>query len=227
MLDKYNLTLEQNLFLANKLLVQSIYNSAKLEGLNVTFPEVQTILDGVNIPTVDLKAIECIINLRSAWKFSLKNISAPLDLDFICKVNDNISRNNSVTWGVLRTDSINIGGKNYNIKAPQYDTVTHDIKKILAEGTATEKALNYFLYGVRNQPFWIGNKSTSFICANKKLISNGAGILALTENELIQFTVQLKNYYNTNNPEPLKKFLYHNCIVGIEELPLKKGSENL
>ena len=37
MKDKFNLTKEQNLFLAKKVLVTSIYNSAKLEGLNITF----------------------------------------------------------------------------------------------------------------------------------------------------------------------------------------------
>lgn len=31
--DKYNLTVEQNIFLAKKLIVENIYNSARLEGV--------------------------------------------------------------------------------------------------------------------------------------------------------------------------------------------------
>lgn len=34
MKDKYNLTREQNVFLAKKIMVSSVYNAAKLEGLN-------------------------------------------------------------------------------------------------------------------------------------------------------------------------------------------------
>ena len=37
MLDKYNLTLEQNIFLAKKNLVDNIYANARMEGLNITF----------------------------------------------------------------------------------------------------------------------------------------------------------------------------------------------
>ena len=52
MKDKFNLTLEENVFIAKKQLVSFIYMGAKIEGLNVTFPEIQTILDGVNVPNV-------------------------------------------------------------------------------------------------------------------------------------------------------------------------------
>lgn len=74
MKDKFNLTLEENVFLAKKQLVSSIYMGAKIEGLNVTFPETQTILDGVNVPNVKLDEINTILNLRDAWKYVLDNI---------------------------------------------------------------------------------------------------------------------------------------------------------
>lgn len=77
--DKYNLTLKQNIFLAKKVLVNSIYNSAKLEGIDITFPETQTILNGVNIPNVKLDDITCILNLRNAWREVINNINEKLD----------------------------------------------------------------------------------------------------------------------------------------------------
>lgn len=67
--NKFNLTLEQNIFLAKKRIVQNIYNSAKLEGLNVTFPDTQTILNGIMVPNIKLEDLEVIINLRDGWKF--------------------------------------------------------------------------------------------------------------------------------------------------------------
>ena len=74
-----------------KVLVTSIYNSAKLEGLNITFPDTQTILDGVNVPTMHLDDINCILNLRDAWNFVLSDVSQRLTIDYICKVNSYVS----------------------------------------------------------------------------------------------------------------------------------------
>ncbi len=66
--DKYDLTLEENTFLAKKLIVDNIYSNAKMEGCNVTFSQIQEILQGVNVPKVILEDINCILNLRDAQK---------------------------------------------------------------------------------------------------------------------------------------------------------------
>lgn len=47
MKKKYKLTKEQNIFLAKKTIIENIYHAAKMERVNVTFPETQTILNGV------------------------------------------------------------------------------------------------------------------------------------------------------------------------------------
>ncbi len=41
MVDRFNLKIEENIFLAKKLIVSNIYSNAKIEGCNVTFPETQ------------------------------------------------------------------------------------------------------------------------------------------------------------------------------------------
>lgn len=40
------LTREQNIFLAKKVFVELVFNTAYIEGCNVTFPQTQTIIDG-------------------------------------------------------------------------------------------------------------------------------------------------------------------------------------
>ena len=100
--DKYNMTLEQNIFLAKRNLVDNIYASARMEGLNVTFPQTKTILEGVNVPNLKIDEIQCILNLRDAWNFVINHIQDKFDLDFICKVNEHVSRNESLEWGKLR-----------------------------------------------------------------------------------------------------------------------------
>ena len=109
------MTIEQNIFLAKRNLVDNIYANAKMEGLNITFPETKTILEGVNVPNLKIDEIQCILNLRDAWEFVISNIDDEFNLDFICKVNEYVSRNESLEWGKLRTrKSRNIWNRIYS-----------------------------------------------------------------------------------------------------------------
>lgn len=102
MKDKYKLTLDQNIFLAKRNLVDNVYANAKMEGVNITFPQTQTILDGVNVPNLKIDEIQCILNLRDAWKYLINNINEKFNLEFICKINECVARNESIEWGKLR-----------------------------------------------------------------------------------------------------------------------------
>lgn len=66
MQNKYNLTQEQNVFLAKSNIVDNVYSNAKMEGINVTFQQTKTILDGVNVSSLKIDEIQCILNLRDA-----------------------------------------------------------------------------------------------------------------------------------------------------------------
>lgn len=213
--NKYNMTLEQNIFLAKRNLIDNIYASARLEGLNVTFPQTKTILEGVNVPNVKLDEIQCILNLRDAWRYIINNISTEFNLDFICKVNEHISRNESLEWGKLRTGKVEITGAEYIPNVPEEEKVKEEVNKILQIQNPTERAIEYMLYGMRAQLFWDGNKRTSTVCANKIMIENGAGIIKVPETKLEQFNELLTEFYNTGKNTEIKEFIYENCIDGI------------
>lgn len=210
------LTKEQNIFLAKKVLVANIYNSARLEGINTTYPDTKTILDGVNVPSLKLDEINCILNLRDAWNFVLKNIESSIDLDFICKVNAFVSRNESLEWGKLRNGKVGINGVDYIPKIPVKQEVETEISKILLEENALEKAIKLMFYLMRSQIFWDGNKRTSMIVANKIMIENGCGIITIKEEYISEFNKLLTDFYNTNDMTKLKQFIYDNCIFGLE-----------
>lgn len=216
MLDKYNLTKKENVFLAKKVLASSIYNSAKLEGINITYPDIKTILDGANVPSLRLDEINCILNLRDAWNFVLSNIDEAITLDFICKINSFVSRNESLEWGVLRTGKVGINGVDYIPDIPNEAKIIADIKNIMEEKNITRRSLVLMLYLMRTQVFWDGNKRTSMIVANKIMIENGCGVITIKEEYFKEFNSLLTEYYNTNKMESLLKFLYNNCIFGME-----------
>ena len=213
--DKYNLTLEQNIFLAKRNLVDNIYANARMEGLNITFPETKTILEGVNVPNLKIDEIQCILNLRDAWKYIINNVDKAFDLDLICKVNELVARNESIAWGVLRQGNVQITGTDYIPEIPSEEKVKQQIIHILQIENATERAIEYMLYGMRSQLFWDGNKRTSTICANKIMIENGCGIIKVPDNKLKDFTILLSEFYSTNNKEKIKQFIFDECIDGI------------
>jgi len=216
--DKYNLTPQQSLFLAKKKWDENIYCGMKMENRAVTFPQTQTILNGVNVPSVQLDDIQAILNMRDAWKYLLNTINYPITLEYLCKLNEFIARNETLEWGKLRKGSVAISGTEYLPPVPSAETVADELNTILTDKntTTTEKALNAFVWGARGQFFWDGNKRTSMTLANKILIAAGCGILTITDKHMEQFNTFLLDYYNTNESEQLKAFLYDNAITGIE-----------
>ena len=216
MQDKFNLTKEQNIFLAKKALVVSIYNSIRLEGINTTYSDTKTILEGVNVPNLKPDEINCILNLRDAWNYVLSHIDDPLNLDFICQINAYVSRNESLEWGVLRTGKIGINGVDYVPPIPDKQAVISQIETILKEENITSKSIHLMLYLMRAQVFWDGNERTSMIIANKILIQNGCGIISIKEENIREFNTLLTEYYNTGNQEKISTFLYDKCLFGLE-----------
>ena len=216
--DKYHLTPEQSRFLAKKKWDENIYCGMRMENRAVTFPQTQTILNGVNVPNVQLDDIQAILNMRDAWRYLLDTIYEPVTLDYLCKLNELIARNEALEWGKLRTGTVGISGTEYTPPVPKRENVLQALEEIIADQdtTTTEIALEAFAWGVRGQFFWDGNKRTSMTLANKILIAAGAGILTITDRYMEQFNTLLLDYYNTGNSTALKGFLYENAIQGIQ-----------
>ena len=126
-----------------------------------------------------------------------------------------MSRNESLEWGVLRNGNVSISGVDYVPMIPNEEKVIDNINQILSIKDITERAIRYFLWGMRRQLFWDGNKRTSTLCANKILISEGKGIISIPENHIQEFNTRLSEFYNTNDYSKIDKFIYDNCIHGL------------
>ena len=91
-----------------------------------------------------------------------------------------------------------------------------ELKNILSSSCVTGNALDCFLWTVRSQLFWDGNKRTATLAANKILIPNGKGVFSVEEKDHEQFNELLTYFYNSGNTDKIKDFLYSKCIHGIE-----------
>ncbi|EOS35989.1 hypothetical protein C804_00776 [Lachnospiraceae bacterium A4] len=207
------LTRQQNIFLAKKIFTELVFNTAYIEGCNVTFPQTQTIIDGAVINGVSVDDIQTVLNLRDGWKFIINSVDAPLTLAYICKVNEYVSRNESLEWGVLRKGTVGVG--DFIPTIPVKEEVMKKIDHINAINTPAERALEYFAYACKQQLFWDGNKRTSTMVASKILIENGEGILTIGKDYAEEFNRTLNHWYLKDEVQPLKDCL-KKCIKTLQ-----------
>ena len=100
--NKYNMTQEQNIFLAKRNIVDVIWKSALLEGIPVTFPETQTIYDGGNVARLGIEQLQIINNLKHAWKFCILSINDEININYISSIHSLIGNNLVENPGKMR-----------------------------------------------------------------------------------------------------------------------------
>lgn len=215
MQDKYNMTQEQNIFLAKRNIVDSIWRSSHIEGIDVTFPETQRLYDGGNVARLRLDEIQTINNLKHAWLFLLNSIEAENDLNLLKSINSLIGSNLVDRAGQIRVYEVRISGTNWKPLLPNEDEVISQLEDFNKIECVTDRAISIMCYLMRTQFFSDGNKRTSMLFANKIMIQNGKGIISIPIEEDETFSKELTNYYETNDMESLKQFIYDKCIDGI------------
>ena len=119
MKDKFSLTKEQNIFVAKRNIVDYIYKSARLEGIHVTFPETQSIFDGIGVNGVKVEDIIKINNQKRAWQFMLDTLDRLTDFDYLCRLNTIIGSEGSIYGaGKIRAYDVKISGTNWQPQIP-------------------------------------------------------------------------------------------------------------
>lgn len=214
MQDLYKLTKEQNIFVAKRNIVDYIWKSANLEGIAVTYPDTQVIFDGYSVQGYKIEEITAINNLKKAWQFLLDNIDLELNLAYICKINEIIGKGIFYNPGIIRSTPVNIGGTTWQPAIPFESQIKEELARVSGESN-TEIAINMLLYLMRKQIFLDGNKRTAMLIANKMMIENGCGIISIPIDKQPEFYKLLIKYYETNNNEEIKKYIYDYCIDGM------------
>ena len=106
MQPKFNMTQRENIFLAKRNIVDYIWKSANLEGIGVTYPDTQTIYDGIAVSGYTIDEINAINDLKHAWQYVLENINLELDLDFIKHTHMLLGKFTVINAGFLRRDEV-------------------------------------------------------------------------------------------------------------------------
>lgn len=198
--------------LAKKDKIDFIYNTSALEGNAMTFPEVQTLLEGVTVGGHKLSDEQQILNQNRSVNLLFELIEKnefALDKPTLLKLHSKVAQEEAITWGEFRTSGVNIGGTDYiPPKASELDTIfengTTEIKKI---NHPIIRAITYFLFGAKSQFFFDGNKRTSRLMMNGILLDNGYPILNIKAKDKLEFNQVMIRFYDSNNIQKAIEYL--------------------
>lgn len=216
------MTVEQNIFLAKRNIVDYIWKSAKLEGLGVTFPQTQVIYDGGIINGLSRDDVVAVNNLKHAWQFVFESLEYPMDLSYICHINQVVGANLVYGAGYLRKIPVRMGGTSWASEMPDKWKIQEELKAVLTVASPTERAIELMLWAMRRQMFPDGNKRTAMLAANQIMLQNGCGILSVPVEEQNKFTEMLVKFYESSDMTALKQFVYDICVDGVDFPPLEQ-----
>ena len=211
--------------MAKRLLIDSIWKSANLEGLGTTFPKTEAILS--NAPTnTRTEEVLFVINMKRAWQFLLDNLDYPNNLMLLREFNKIVGELLFYNNGDIRTIPVQIGGTSWEPEIPQAGIIIDTIENLEKIKDVETKALKYFCYVARAQMFIDGNKRVAQLIANKILIENNEGIFQIPIEKLEKFKTLLIEFYETNEDSKIINFMKKFCIKHIpKELTLKNVEE--
>lgn len=197
--------------MAKRLLADSIWKSANLEGLGTTFPKTEAILS--NAPTTTkTEEVLFVINMKRAWQFLLDNLDYSNCIALLREYNRITGELLFNYAGEIRTIPVQIGGTTWEPEMPYTGIIIETLEEIDKVKDIELKALKYFCYIVRTQMFIDGNKRVAQLMANKVLIENNIGIFQIPIEKLEEFKGMLIEFYESGDDNRIIAFMKENCI---------------
>ena len=216
MKNKYNMIKEDNIFFAKRKLIDNLYKSANLEGIKVTLEDVFYFVNNVNNGKISVNDMLKLKGLKDAWEYVLNTIDEKLTIDYIKKIHFQICKGQNIEpLGEFRDKGVGITGTSYRPKLPSECNYDEELEEIMKLENALDRSITLFLWIQRSQMFLDGNKRVANLVANKEMIRNGLGIIAVPVEKIGEYFTVLIQFYETNDYTNTKKWIYHNCLDGV------------
>lgn len=216
MKDKYNMSLEDNIFFAKRKLVDNIYKSANLEGIAVTFADTYAFMNNVNTGNISVDDMLKLKGLKDGWEYVINHVNEELTIDFIKKIHFEVCKGQNIyPLGEFRDKGVGITGTSWRPKLPSECDYDKELKEILSNKNKLDRCIDLFCWIQRSQMFLDGNKRVANLIANKEMIKNGQGIIAVPVEEIGNYLTKLIEYYESGDNTNLKQWIYENCIDGV------------
>ncbi len=193
-----------------------VYEAVNLEGIAITIPEVQTILDGITVGGHKISDQNIVINQAETWKYlftliekQIFEFSKPIALS----LHQIAGKEEALEWGVFRSGNVTISGSDFiPPEAVSLDRVWLELENNLQDITDVyDKAIFGFLQMARNQFFWDVNKRMGRFMMNGILIKEGYPVINVPVKKQLEFNTLMLEFYASNDEKNMNQFL-RDCI---------------
>lgn len=184
-----------------------VYDAVNLEGVAMTLPEVQTLLDGITVGGHKISDQNMALNQADAWKYLFNLVSE-----------NGFSFSKSVAIAIHKiageeTGNVTISGSDYEPPlAKELDSVWNDIEKELSScSDIYDRAITAFLRMARAQCFWDVNKRMGRFMMNGILLEAGYPIINVPVKRQKEFNQLMLEFYSSGDMAAMNTFL-RECV---------------
>jgi Fic family protein len=193
-----------------------VYDAVRLEGINFTLPEIQTLLQGITIGGHKLSDQQIAVNQGEAWKelfTMLGNGRFEISQVCACHLHGIAAKEEALEWGQFRTGGVLIAGTDYE---PPYHSdlparFDQMIDELPAYDDAYDQAIHVFLAMARNQFFYDVNKRMGRLMMNGHLLSLGFPAINVPATRQLEFNELMLRFYESGDMAEMNQFM-RSCL---------------
>lgn len=200
------------LLLAKRELALLVTDSVNLEGIAITLPEVQTLLEGITVGGHKLSDITITQNQAAAWQALFRAVadnSFTVSKTYITSLHAIAAHEEALIAGAFRNGNVTIAGTNY--KPPDHNTLDTHFEALCQEmhkiDDIYQKAIFVFLQMARILFFFDVNKRLGRLIMNGILLTAGYPIINVPAKKKLLFNQLMLNFYENSNMQPMQQFM--------------------
>lgn len=193
-----------------------VYDAVRLEGINFTLPEIQTLLQGITIGGHKLSDQQIALNQGEAWKVlfeMLKEGKFEVSQTCACQLHAVAAKEEVLEWGQFRSGGVLIAGTDY--EPPNASTLParfeQMVEGMLAFEDVYDQAIHVFLTMARNQFFYDVNKRMGRLMMNGHLLSLGFPAINVPATRQLEFNELMLRFYESGDMAEMNEFM-RSCL---------------
>lgn len=204
------------LMIAQKEVSVFVYDAVRLEGINFTLPEIQTLLQGITVGGHKLSDQQIAINQSETWKALFQMIrESQFQLTKECaeSLHAIAAKEEALEWGYFRSGSVLIAGTDYEPPAADelprlFDEMIQGLNEI---EDIYDQAIHIFLTMARCQFFYDVNKRMGRFMMNGHLLNNGYPAINIPASRQLEFNELMLEFYESGDERAMSQFV-RSCL---------------
>jgi Fic family protein len=223
--DIPSFSVERAVWRFQRSLPEYVWDAAVLEGNPFTYPEVQTLLDGITVGGRKISDEQQVLNLAEAANELLRLVKARefrVAKEISDKLQYLIARDEALESGHFRgegkerlTPGVGLGAHGRYMPPPT-EPGGENLRRIFARGLqfiqgdldyVFEQSISYFLFAALQQFYFDGNKRTARYMMNGHLMAHGFDAISVPAARRQEFNASMVDFFTTKDGTDMFRFL--------------------